>query len=98
MRCWWSAPFCAARRLSCGSLPWSVMRSSDWWRRFQGFWRRSLEHGLALARLDPPLLDLLRPVARDLVAARELAQRRNLVAAARRLDERAARMEAAGGR
>src|SRR5207253_979606 len=65
---------------------------------FRLFLRRSLEDRLALVRLDPPLLDLLGPVARDLVPARILAQRRNLVAAASRLDERAACVEATGRR
>src|SRR5204862_413984 len=52
----------------------------------------------ALEQLDAALADLLRPVACDLVTCGELAQRRDLLAAARRLYERTARVEAAGGR
>ena len=56
-----------------------------------------VEDGLALVRPDRPRLDLLGPVARHLVAGRQPPQRRRLVAAARRLHVRAARMEAARG-
>src|SRR5205085_1820181 len=57
-----------------------------------------IEDGLDRVRLDPALADVLRPVAGDLVARRELAQTRHLVAAAGRLYVRATRVEAAGRR
>src|SRR5439155_6551003 len=61
------------------------------------FLRAGFEHRPELVALDVTRLDLLGPVAGDLVAGRELAERRHLIAAARWLHVRAARMESAGG-
>src|SRR5439155_18461093 len=88
----------AGPRPSCVLHLWRRNRSSDWRRTFQLLLLRRLEQSIALARLDPAFLDLLRPVTRDLVAARELAQLWNLVAATSRLNERAAGVEPTGRR
>src|SRR5262249_33185687 len=60
---------------------------------------RLLDHDRrALVRREPAGLDVLGPVARDLVPGRELAQKRDLLAAPRRLNVWTARVEPARGR